>query len=133
MTTHSGLPITWTAANSKSVPFGTTEASDAISPSAGTIAATLQLRAKNDGAPQAGDTVTCKIRFTTGDTDGAGGDEFDTFEHAMLAVELDTSLEDPAERTIQIPWPWKGAIVSARNNSAGRNITVSGIVYELKS
>lgn len=123
------IQITWSAANSLSIAFGANATSDAFTYSTDSSFAHLQLKAKNDGTPAAGDTIDFFLLLTCGDPDGAGADEYDTVNHAIPLGCLDTNSEDPALRTVNCPMV-KGGKLYAVNNSAGRAITVSACILE---
>jgi len=123
------IQITWSAANSLSIAFGANVTSDAFTYSTDSSFAHLQLKADNDGTPAAGDTVDFFLLLTCGDPDGAGADEYDTLNHAIPLGRLDTNSEDPALRTVNCPIV-KGGKLYAKNNSAGRAITVSACILE---
>jgi len=123
------IQITWAAANSKSIAFGANDTSDVFTFSTNSSFGHLQIKADNDGAPAAGDTVAFFLLLTCGDPDGAGADEYDTVNHALPLGTLDTFSEDPALRTVNCPIV-KGGKLYAVNNSAGRAITVSACILE---
>ena len=123
------IQITWAAAASVSIPFGNNATSDVFTFSANGSFAHIQLKAKNDGTPAAGDTVDFFLLLTCGDPDGAGADEYDTVNHAIPLGTLDTDAEDPALRTVNCPMVLGGRLYAV-NNSAGRAITVSACILE---
>ena len=123
------IQITWSAANSLSIAAGNNATSDAFTYSTDSSFAHLQLKADNDGTPAAGDTVDFFLLLTCGDPDGAVADEYDTVNHAIPLGTLDTNSEDPAIRTVNCPIV-KGGKLYAKNNSAGRAITVSACILE---
>jgi len=123
------IQIQWTAANSISIAFGNNATSDVFAFSTNGSFAHTQLKADNDGAAAAGDTVDFFLLLTCGDPDGAGADEYDTVNHAIPLGTLDTNSEDPAIRTVNCPMV-KGGRLYAVNNSAGRAITVSACILE---
>lgn len=123
------IQITWAAAASQSIAAAGNATSDVFTYSTNSSFAHLQLKAKNDGTPAAGDTVDFFLLLTCGDPDGAGADEYDTVGHAIPLGTLDTNAEDPALRTVNCPIV-KGGRLYAVNNSAGRAITVSSCILE---
>ena len=123
------IQIVWSAADSQSIAFGANATSDVFTYSTNSSFAHLQLKAKNDGTPVAGDTVDFFLLLTCGDPDGAGADEYDSVGHAIPLGTLDTFAEDPAIRTVNTPIV-KGGKLYAVNNSAGRAITVSACILE---
>lgn len=121
--------ITWSSASSLSVSSGTTSTSDAFTFNVEDWDAALQLSADNDGTPASGDTVTFSVAYTNGDILGDSGSDYDTTEHATYLATLDTVAantpgEDPARLTVPINTAALGFKVVAKNNSAGRAITV---------
>lgn len=138
MSTREETQITWSSATSKSVASGTGETSDALAFNAGDWAGALQINADNDGTAAAGDTLDVYILYTAGDVLGDSGDDYDTPEHAALVCQLntlasDTPGEDPARRTIPLEAiAAKGFKLYARNNSAGRAITIRARLITLR-
>lgn len=126
------LPIQWSTNRSVTVNAGANTTSDAITASGTQVAAQIQLKADNAGAPQSGDTVDFFWLPSLGDIDATpqSADEFDTPGTATLLARVDTNTEDPCIVTIPLPTPFKAGKVYAKNNSGGRNITVSAIVLE---
>ena len=123
------IQITWAAADDDSIAAAGNSTSDVFAFSTNGSFAHIQLKANNDGAPAAGDTVSFFLLLTCGDPDGAGADEYDTVGHAIPLGTLDTNAEDPALRTVNCPMV-KGGRLYAVNNSAGRAITVSACILE---
>lgn len=123
------IQITWAAANDLSIAAAANATSDVFAFSATSSFGHMQIKAKNDGAPAAGDTVDFFLLLTCGDPDGAGAAEYDTIGHAIPLGTLDTNAEDPALRTINCPIVLGGRVYAV-NNSAGRAITVSAIILE---
>jgi len=123
------IQIEWSGAANLSIAAGNNATSDAFIFLAFGSFAHIQLKAKNDGTPAAGDTVDFFLLLTCGDPDGAGADEYDTVNHAIPLGTLDTNSEDPAIRTVNCPMV-KGGKLYAVNNSAGRAITVSACILE---
>lgn len=123
------IQVKWSAADSLSIGLGSNATSDAFAFSATGSFAHIQLKAKNDGTPAVGDTVEFYLLLACGDPDGSGADEYDTIEHALPLGTLNTNSEDPAIRTVNCPMV-KGGKLYAKNNSAGRAITVSACILE---
>lgn len=123
------IQILWSTANSLSIAAGANATSDVFAFSANGSFAHIQIKAKNDGTPAAGDTVDFFLLLTCGDPDGAGADEYDTVGHAIPLGTLDTDAEDPALRTVNCPMVLGGRLYAV-NNSAGRAITVSACILE---
>lgn len=126
---RSETQITWSSASSKSVSSATTETSDAFTFNVEDWDGVVQLSADNDGTPAAGDTVSFFIAYTSGDILGDSGSDYDTTEHATFLALLDTVAantpgEDPARVTVPIHTGALGFKIIAKNNSAGRAITV---------
>lgn len=128
------VQITWPpAALSKSVAFGASQDSEVFALSADVIDASISIKADNDGIPAAGDKVKFYLLATSGDPDGAVADEYDSVNHGIFLGELDTASDDPAQATVGIPAAIKGGKIRAVNASAGRAITVSATISEIKS
>lgn len=123
------IQIEWAGASSLSIAAAANATSDVFTFSTNGSFVHIQLKAKNDGTPAAGDTVDFFLLLTCGDPDGAGADEYDTVNHAIPLGTLDTNSEDPALRTVNCPMV-KGGRLYAVNNSAGRAITVSACILE---
>ena len=121
--------ITWSAASSLSVSSAATSTSDAFTFNIEDWDAVVQLSADNDGTPASGDTVDFYVAYTSGDILGDSGSDYDTTEHATWVARLDTVAantpgEDPARVTVPINTAALGLKIVAKNNSAGRAITV---------
>lgn len=123
------IQIEWTGASSLSIAAAANATSDAFTFSDNSSFAHIQLKAKNDGTPAAGDTVDFFLILSCGDPDGAGAAEYDTVGHAIPLGTLDTNAEDPALRTVNCPIVLGGQLYAV-NNSAGRAITVSSCILE---
>jgi len=123
------IQVTWSAANSISIPFGNNVTSDVFTFSVNSSFGHMQIKADNNGTPAAGDTVDFFLLLTCGDPDGAGAAEYDTVGHALPLGTLDTNAEDPALRTVNCPIVLGGRLYAV-NNSAGRAITVSACILE---
>lgn len=123
------IQITWAAANSLSIAAANNATSDVFTFSANSSFGHIQIKAKNDGTPAAGDRVDFFLLLTCGDPDGAGAAEYDTVGHALPLGTLYTNAEDPALRTVNCPIVLGGRLYAV-NNSAGRAITVSACILE---
>jgi len=123
------IQITWAGNDSRVTAPAFGGQSDIFTFSTNGSFAHIQLKADNDGVPAAGDTVDFFLLLTCGDPDGAGADEYDTPDHAIPLGTLDTDADDPAIRTVNCPMV-KGGRLYVRNNSAGRDITVSACILE---
>ena len=130
--TKSETQITWSAANSLSTSAGAANTSDAFNFDATSLLAMITLKADNNGAPAAGDTVTFYLLYTTGDPDGTGSDEYDSTTQGTLLAVVDTNITDPAQTTVEVCPSAKGGKIYAVNNSGGRAITISSTMYETK-
>lgn len=128
MATNSETQITWSGSNSVSVASGGSETSDVITPSGGSVQATVLLKANHDSTPADGDEIEFVFQYTIGDPDGAAGDEYTTEEHSYSVI-ADTFLEDPALLLIELPQPLKAFQLKANNNGASA-ITVSATLYD---
>jgi isopentenyl diphosphate isomerase/L-lactate dehydrogenase-like FMN-dependent dehydrogenase len=119
--------VTFSSAASVSIASGGNATSDAFTFGSTSTAATLQVKADNNGTPASGDTVDVYILYTNGDPDAApdSADEYDTVGHAQPICTLDTTVEDPAIETVEINAMAKGAKIYFKNNSGGRAITCS--------
>jgi len=122
--------VEWAAADSKVVAFADSELSDAFVINQTCFQAMIQLKADNDGAPAAGDSVDFYLQATLGDPDGAGASEYGTEEQDIPLGSLDTNADDPAIASVQLPVPLVGGKIFAVNKSAGRAITVSATILE---
>ena len=128
--------ILWAAAVTKSVAAGATEISDAIVPAAAELKTKLTFRAKNNGTPVSGDTVSIYLIETAGDpdTDVDTVDQYATTNQKKLLCILDTFVIDPDIATEDFSTAGcEGYKIIAVNNSATNAITVSasgqGVVF----
>lgn len=124
------VQVQWSAANSLSISASSNATSDAAALSATAFARAVQLKADNSGTPASGDTVDFYLLGSLGDPDGASTEEYETAGHAQHLCRLDTNVEDPAGRIVQIPATLEDLKIRAVNNSAGRAIVVSATVLE---
>lgn len=138
--THNEVQVTWpTAADSLTIAAASNGTSEAVAFNATTIAATLTLKADNNGTPATGDTADFYILYCNGDPDGAGSDEYDTVEHATFLCRLntyttDTPGEDPAILTVPIECAAKIGfkIYCVNNIAATRSMIVSATMCEVR-
>ncbi len=129
--TISPTQITWSAANSLSVSSGSGSNSDNQTLNTDAIDRVITLKADNNGTPAAGDTVDFFLQATSGDPDGAGGDEYPDNEHSEFLARLDTNQSDPAIKTVQIrSVAFEKFRIRAVNNAASNAITVSAEISE---
>lgn len=126
----SSTQVTFSSANSILVSGDSQVTSDSISLSSNSIAAQLSLKADHSSTPTTGDTVDFYILYSTGDPDGSTIDEFDTPEHGLHVCILNLNLEDPAQKTVDIPVSAKSFKIYVDNNSASGDITCSSEIYE---
>jgi hypothetical protein len=126
----SSTQVTFSSADSILVSGDSQVTSDSISLSSNSIAAQLSLKADHASSPTTGDTVDFYILYSTGDPDGSGSDEFDTPEHGLHVGILDLNLEDPAQKTVDIPVSAKSFKIYVDNNSSSNSITCSSEIYE---
>ncbi len=124
------VQVEWAAADDKSVAANSQELSDAFVINETCFQATIMLKADDDAAPAAGDTVDFYLNATLGDPDGAGASEYGTTTQDIFLATLDTNADDPAIVTVQLPMPLVGGKIYADNNSATDAITVSAIILE---
>lgn len=137
--TKNDTGVTWSASASASVSAGGTQTSDEVTIDASCFAASITFKADNsNGSPAADDIIYFRLLINGADPDGASSDEFDTAGHAPAIAVLDTSVEDPAQITVELPPAAvhaKGFKVYADGAEAGttNSITVSSTVYEHRS
>lgn len=126
--------ILWSSASSLSISSGSTGTSDAFAFAATTFDAMLQIDADNGGTPASGDTLDVYLLFTTGDILGDSGNDYDVGNTSLSRwlCQLDTNVVDPARLTVPIPVAATGFKVYAKNNSAGRSITIRARIVELQ-
>ena len=122
--------VVWAAASNKSVAAASAEESDAFTIDQTCFQAMIELKADNDGAAAAGDTVDFYLHATLGDPDGAGASEYGTTTQDIPLGSLDTNITDPAIASVRLPVPLVGGKIYAKNNSAARAITVSATILE---
>jgi hypothetical protein len=126
----SATQITFSAANSISISGDSQATSDAMSLSNTSVAAQLTVKADHDSTAVSGDTVDFYLLFSTGDPDGGSADEYDTAGHGLHIAVLDLNIEDPAQKTVDIPVSAKGFKVYVDNNSSSNAVTCSAEIYE---
>ena len=129
--TKQARQVFWAGGVTVSVAAGAAAVSDVVTPGADAVGAVLQVKADNTGTPAAGDTLDVYLLMTTGDPDADpdSADEFDTINHGLFLMRLDTSADDPALKTVEIPTAMKAYKVRVVNNGAS-GMTVSAQVYE---
>ena len=126
-----GQQVTFSSANSVLVSADSQTTSDAITLSSNSVAAQITLKSDHTGvSPSLGDTVDSYILYSTGDPDGSTTDEFDTSGHALHLAILDLNIEDPAQKTVDIPVSAKSFKIYIDNNSSASSITCSAEIYE---
>ena len=135
--TRAETQVEWSASDSVSVTAGSSQTSDEVNLDATCISAQISLKADNSTTPAADDQIYFWLLQTSGDPDGAGGDEFDTVDpqHAHFLGILDTNAEDPAIMTAHLPLPQKGLKIYAEGITPGTTnaITVSATVTEQRA
>ena len=124
-----GQQVTFSSANSVAVSADSQTTSDAITLSSNGVAAQITLKSDHSGSPSSGDTVDFYILYSTGDPDGLTTDEFDTSGHALHLAILDLNIEDPAQKTVDIPVSAKSFKIYIDNNGS-LSITCSAEIYE---
>jgi len=127
--------VTWAAANFVSVTAASNQTSDVFTHDATDIAAAIEVKADNGGAPAAGSTVDFYWLQTLGDPDAEAdvGDEYATVSHGVYLGTLDTNAEDPAIAVLPLPLPAKSGKLYAVNNDATNAITVSAQIVEKRA
>jgi len=130
-------PVVWSAAASVSVAAATAQESDVVTLDPSCIAAQVSVQADNSTTPASSDQIYVWLLQTSGDSDGAGGDEYDTpgAQHAILLGIIDTNTDDPGRLTRVLPIPQKGFKIRAEGITAGtvNAITVSARVSEQRA
>jgi hypothetical protein len=129
--------ITWSAAEFIALSNATPTDSDVFTFHADTIAASIQINANTADTPAAGDTLTARVKWTSGDILGDTGDDYDTNQHAEFVGLLDcvaanTPGENPARRTYHLNVAGANklrlSVVAAQGNS--RAVTVRARIIE---
>lgn len=133
--TRTETQVTWSAGNSTSVGAGNTTTSDAFTLDPTCVAAAITCKADNSTTAASDDVIYFWWVGSAGDPDGASTQEYDTTGHATLLCALDTSLEDPAIRTVPLPpVPQDGKIVVDGATAGTTNsITCSATIEEQRS
>lgn len=133
--------VTWSTASSITISSATEVVSDLFTLDQTTIGAGMSVSVDNAGTPSSGDTAVIRLQWTNGDILGDTGNDYDTSEHAMYFVTLDTygtntPGEDPARATLPIEIP-KGAIgfkvAVTCANAATRNMVFRARVGEQRA
>ena len=134
--TRTETQVTWpTAANSVSVAAGGNATSEEVNLDATCVNAQISLKANNNGAPALDDQIYVWLLQTSGDPDGAVADEFDTTGSPDWFVILDTNIENPVIKTVELPLPQKGLKLYAEGATAGTTnaVTVSATITEQRA
>lgn len=129
--THNEVQITWAAANSKAVTTATAAESDVVTMDTTAVDATLHLKASHGATPGAGDDLQWYIKYTGGDPDGTGADEYDSNNYAQLLAVVELDVDDPALISVPIN-PAVKAFKLRAYNAAGETITVSATMTEVR-
>ena len=127
--------VTWSASNSVSVAANNSQTSDIVTIDATTINARITLKADNSTTPAADDQIFFWVLESSGDPDGASTDEYSTSAHGTFLAALDTQVDDPAVKTVDLPLPQKGLKIYAEGTTAGTTnaVTVSATITEQKA
>lgn len=131
---HAKTQVKWpTNANTTSIAFGAPQNSEEVTLSTNAIARQLSVKVDNAGTPGAGDTATVYLLRTSGDPDADADvtDELDTDDHGLWLMQLDTNLDDPAIRTVDVPTAFEKCKVRIVNNSAADSYTCSAQFEEV--
>lgn len=133
--TRTETQITWSSSNSVSVTAGGTQTSDAVTLDDTCVSASVTLKADNSTTPASDDIINVWWLMSAGDPDGASTVEYDTPGHALLLATLDTSVEDPAIRTVALPHNPKRGLLYVEGATAGTTnaITVSATIEEQRA
>ena len=118
---------------SQSVAAGATQVSDAITVATTAVAHMIHCKADNAGTPATNDYIDVFIRYSGGDPDGAGADEYDTAFGGRWVGRIDTKLEDPILATFPVPLPAKSYKVAAVSAAGANTITFSFCISEMTS
>lgn len=134
--THTEQQVLWSANNTAFVTTGSNETSDILALDDTCVNAQITLKAKNTTTAASDDVIYFYLLQSSGDPDNdAGGDEYDTTGHATFLAALDTSVDDPAIKTVPLPLPQKGIKIYAEGATAGttNTIRVSAVVLEQRA
>jgi len=128
--------ILWGAANSEILDTANSWAleSDVNTQSATAVNATIQLKAnQTTGTPASGDIVTFYGKYSLGDPDGAGSDEYTTDEHDAVLAVFDLNSENPGQSAANITVPIKGLKIRAVGEGFATTdeVTISATILEL--
>lgn len=133
--TRNQQQLLWSTATSITLSTNTEVECDPIAFDDSDVAAVLQIDVNNQGTPTSGDTLTVRIKPTSGDNNADAADDYDTNEHCEQ-YQLDTVSanfpgENPARLTISLNHiiGAKGLKVGVQWNSAApgtRNAVVRG-------
>ena len=123
--------VTWSASNSVSVTANSSQTSDIVTIDATTISARITLKVNAASGDQ---PMLFWLLESSGDPDGASTDEYSTSAHGTFLASLDTSVNNPAIKTVNLPLLQKGLKIYADGITASTsiNITVSATITEQK-
>ncbi len=125
--------VTWpTAANSTSVAAGSDVTSETVTLDDDCVAATIHLKADNNGTPASTDRVSFVVYQTGGDPDGTGSDEYDTDQGEYFLFTANTNFDDPCRGSVPLPVVNKSLQIRARSNASTNSITVSATITKLR-
>lgn len=130
--TNNENQVLWASATSKSVASAAAETSDAVTLDQTCIMATATCKADNDGTATAGDTVDFYLNGATYDPDGSGAVEYGTttFDIWLGRCDVGAAANDPCIINVPFNPALNNLKIYAKNNSAGRAITVSVTILE---
>lgn len=128
--TKSATQITFSSASSISISADSQQTSDVIPLGNTGVAAQITVKADHSGTAVSGDMIDFYILFSTGDPDGGSADEYDTPSHGLHIAVLDLNVEDPAQKTVDVPVSAKAFKLYVDNNSASSTVTCSAEIYE---
>lgn len=131
--TNTTIDIPFSASQTTSIASSGTATSDAVTFDQTGVALVATFKADNNGTPASGDTVDVFAQFSAGDPDGTGSSEYPDADHDEFLCRLDTNADEPALASVVLPVGFSSAKFRFKNNSAGRAITVSGVVIEKRS
>lgn len=130
--TRAETRIQFGAANSTSLVSGAAKSSDTVSLATTTVMLGITIKVDNKGTPASGDTCTVYMLPSAGDPDGVSTDEHASNSHGILLAVLNTNLEDPAIRSLEIPSAFQSAQFRFLNNAASNSYTISAVLTEVK-
>ena len=123
--------VTWSASNSVIVTANSSQTSDVVTIDATTISARITLKVNAASGDQ---PMLFWLLESSGDPDGASTDEYSTSAHGTFLASLDTSVNNPAIKTVNLPLLQKGLKIYADGITASTsiNMTVSATITEQK-